>query len=80
MLSIDFSDQKDVQLIHETLQGFVKRKVPVRFGLAPLLKSQGAVAQAKIVYHLLNTYGLNALFSYLETVRTHYGFCSRFGG
>jgi len=69
ILSIDFADLKDVQLVVENLQGFVKRKVPVRFGLVPIVKSKGAVAQAKVAYHLLETYGLSALFSYLETVR-----------
>jgi UDP-glucose:glycoprotein glucosyltransferase len=68
VIMIDFSDSKDVQMVLETLQSFVKRKVPVRFGLVPTIKYQGAAAQAKIVYHLLNNYGLNALFDYLEKV------------
>ena len=65
---LDFSRAKDVQIVVETLQGFVKRKVPVRFGLVPMISTPGAVSQARIVYHLLDAYGLNAVFSYLEAV------------
>ena len=51
-----------------SLQTFVKRKIPIRFGIVPMTTSAAAIDQAKIVYHLLDTYGLSAVFAYLEAV------------
>lgn len=47
---------------------FVKRKIPIRFGIVPLAASVAAIDQAKVAYHLLDTYGLSAVFTYLENV------------
>lgn len=62
---VDFSNFKDVTLVVETLQNFIKRKVPIQFGLVPQLGSMAATQQAETVYHLYNTYGLSATFEYL---------------
>jgi len=62
----DFSKYEDVALIVETLQNFVKRKIPIRFGLVPKGDSTAAVEQAKVAYYLLDTYGLLGLLDYLE--------------
>lgn len=59
---------KDVELLVESLQTFVKRKIPIRFGIVPMTTSAAAIDQAKIMYHLLDTYGLGAVFAYLEAV------------
>ncbi|KAH0556426.1 hypothetical protein GP486_005655 [Trichoglossum hirsutum] len=66
VVPLDFSDPGDVELVVETLQAFVRRQIPVRFGLVPLLNSESSKKQAKIVYHLLDTYGISAVLSYLE--------------
>lgn len=63
---VDFSDYADVTLVTETIQSFVKRKLPIRFGLVPILKSPAGVEQARAVYHLFDTYGLAAALGYLE--------------
>lgn len=52
----------------ETLANFVKRKVPLRWALVPNVDSEVAQQQARVVYHLLETYGLAALMEYLEGV------------
>ena len=65
---MDLTDVKDVELLVETLQGFVKRKIPIRFGIVPTTNSEAAVEQAKVVYHLLDTYGLSTVLAYLEAV------------
>ena len=62
------TDVKDVELLVESLQTFVKRKVPIRFGFVPLMKSEAAAEQAEIVHYLQDTYGLGAVFAYLEAV------------
>lgn len=66
---VDFADYKDVELVLGNLQNFVKRKVPMRFGLVPRIESDASVEQAKTVYHLLDVYGLNATMDYLTKVR-----------
>lgn len=59
---------KDVQLLVESLQTFVRRKVPIRFGIVPTAATSASQEQAKVIYHLLDTYGLSAVFTYLEAV------------
>ena len=59
---------KYVELLVESIQTFVKRKIPIRFGIVPMTTSAAAINQAKIVYYLLDAYGLSAVFAYLETV------------
>lgn len=71
ILPLDFSDVKDVELLVESLQTFVKRKIPIRFGIVPLATSEAAINQAKVAYHLLDTYGLSAVLAYLEAVSTY---------
>ncbi|KAF6218705.1 hypothetical protein HO133_006056 [Letharia lupina] len=66
IIPLDLTDMKDVELLVESLQTFVKRKIPIRFGIVPMTTSAAAIDQAKIVYHLLDTYGLSAVFAYLE--------------
>ncbi len=68
MIPLDFSDLKDIEMLVESLQGFVKRKVPIRIGVVPTLRTAGATDQAKAAYHLLDTYGLSGLLHYLEAV------------
>lgn len=46
----------------------MKRKIPIRFGLVPITATEGAAKQARVVYHILDTYGLGALMQYLEAV------------
>lgn len=55
-------------MLLETLQTFVKRAIPIRFGIVPLINSDVAADQAVIVYHLLDVYGLSAVLSYLSEV------------
>lgn len=66
VIPIDLTDIKDVQLLVESLQTFVKRKVPIRFGIVPTLATPASQEQAKVVYHLLDTYGLSVALTYLE--------------
>ena len=69
VMPVDLSDAKDMELVVEQLLAFVKRVVPVRFGIVPMTNSAAATDQTKVVYHLWETYGLGAVISYLEEVR-----------
>ena len=66
VLPVDLSDLKDMELVVEHMLAFVKRLIPVRFGLVPVTHSEAATEQAKVVYHLLETYGLGVVITYLE--------------
>lgn len=55
-------------MLIETMQTFVKRAIPIRFGIVPSINSDAAADQAIIVYHLLDVYGLSAVLSYLLEV------------
>ncbi|QDS71787.1 hypothetical protein FKW77_009373 [Venturia effusa] len=66
IIPIDFSDPTSVHRATETVQDFVKRKIPIRFGLVPITTTEGAAKQAQVVYHILDSYGLGALMQYLE--------------
>ena len=71
ILPVDFSDADDVFSIVQTVQNLIQRKIPLRWGLVPRTHTKGAAAQAKVVYHLLDTYGLSAVMKYLEAVRLY---------
>jgi UDP-glucose:glycoprotein glucosyltransferase len=65
---VDLTRIDDVDLIVTTIQMFVKRKIPVRFGIVPLAMSEGSVAQLKVAHYLQETFGLASLMTYLEQV------------
>lgn len=68
LITVDFSKPEDVSLVIDELQGFVKRGIAIRFGLVPVVGTKHAEAQAIVVYHLHETYGLAAVLTYLEAV------------
>lgn len=74
ILPVDFSDADDVFSIVETVQNLIRRKIPLRWGLVPRTNTPGAEAQGKVVYHLLETYGLAIVMKYLESVSYKCGF------
>lgn len=65
---LDLSDLQDTEMLVDSLYSFVQRKVAIRFGIVPSVKSAAAIDQAKIVYHLLDTYGLSAVITYMQAV------------
>ena len=66
VVPLDFSMLSEVQLVVDQLLTLVKRSLPIRFGLVPLTPTGEAIEQAKIAYHIVETYGLGALVKYLE--------------
>ncbi|KAF2012225.1 glycosyltransferase family 24 protein [Aaosphaeria arxii CBS 175.79] len=69
IVPVDFSSSDDVISVVDVIQNMVKRKVPIRWGLAPKTSSAGSVGQAKVVYHLSETYGLSAVMKYLDSIK-----------
>lgn len=66
VIPVDFSMIEDIALVAETLANFVKRKLVLHIGLVPITTSPPATEQAKILYHLLDVYGLSGAIAYLE--------------
>jgi len=71
IIPLDFTDPKDVELLVESISVFVKRTVPIRFGIVPSVSSQARKDQAAIIYHLQDTYGLSVVLAYLAYVGAH---------
>ncbi|KAL4926812.1 putative UDP-glucose:glycoprotein glucosyltransferase [Aspergillus undulatus] len=65
---VDLSNIEDVDLVTTSIQVFVKRKIPVRFGIVPLASSTESTSQAKVAYYLQETFGLSSLMAYLTEV------------
>ncbi|KAL2115102.1 hypothetical protein VTJ04DRAFT_10765 [Mycothermus thermophilus] len=65
VVPVDFTKQEDLQLVSQLL-AFIKRLIPVRMGLVPLTPTGEAIEQAKLIYYLLENYGLAAATGYLE--------------
>ncbi|AEO60260.1 glycosyltransferase family 24 protein [Thermothelomyces thermophilus ATCC 42464] len=66
VVPVDFTKPEDVEMVTTQLLGFVRRLIPIRFGLVPLTPTGEAIEQAKVVYYLLENHGLSAVVSYLE--------------
>ena len=69
VLPLDMTDPKHAELLVESIQQFVKRKIPIRFGFVPILTTSEAGEQAKLLHHLNDAYGLSAVLTYLEKSR-----------
>lgn len=67
---VDLASPKDLNMIVEILQNFVKRQVPVRIGLVPTFASLIARDNAQAAYHILDTYGLGALMTFFDSLAT----------
>lgn len=67
-MPVDFTSKDAVFTVVETILSLIKRGIPIRWGLVPHTKAPGAAEQAKVVYHLLDTYGLSTVVKYLDTV------------
>lgn len=66
VVPVDVSVADDAMLVIRQLQTFIKRGVPVRFGLVPVSSSPESTAQLKVVHYLQETFGLGSLIHYLE--------------
>ncbi|EME42212.1 glycosyltransferase family 24 protein [Dothistroma septosporum NZE10] len=66
VIPVDFAEYADATLVAEQLRSFVSRKVPIRFGLVPYIRSLASTEQTKVVYYLVDRYGLSAALEYLE--------------
>lgn len=63
--AVDLSDRDDLGLLGQ-LMSIISRGIPVRFGIVPNSASEEAAKSAKIVYHLIDTYGLEGLQLFVE--------------
>uniref|UniRef100_A0A2D0TCJ7 UGGT n=1 Tax=Talaromyces thermophilus TaxID=28565 RepID=A0A2D0TCJ7_TALTH len=66
VIPIDLTNEDDVYMVVQHIQTFIKRLIPVRFGLVPLVHSEPAKSQAKIARYLQMTHGLAAMMKYFQ--------------
>ncbi|KAL6923844.1 hypothetical protein FSST1_001118 [Fusarium sambucinum] len=62
---VDFTNLEDGRAFGQLAQ-FMKRGITIRFGIVPLAATPASIAQAKVVYHLMETYGFESLITYLQ--------------
>ncbi|QPC73004.1 hypothetical protein HYE68_003756 [Fusarium pseudograminearum] len=62
---IDFTDLEDGRAFGQLAQ-FMQRGITIRFGIVPLATTPASIAQAKVIYHLMETYGFESLITYLQ--------------
>ncbi|KAI1056814.1 hypothetical protein LB507_002177 [Fusarium sp. FIESC RH6] len=62
---VDFTNLEDGRAFGQLAQ-FMQRGITIRFGIVPLATTPESTAQAKVVYHLMETYGFEALITYLQ--------------
>ena len=63
---LDLARSEDLADVVESLQGFVKRTLPIRFGIVPIINDDAIAAHAQVVYYLHEAYGLSAMMEYLQ--------------
>lgn len=68
MVPVDLANVDDAQFVVKYLYAFIKRLIPVRFGLVLTASTEESKAQAKIAHYLHQAYGLASLLQYLEVV------------
>ncbi|KAL9083011.1 MAG: hypothetical protein Q9159_006030 [Coniocarpon cinnabarinum] len=66
IVPVDFEDPEDIANVVDSLQSFVKRTVPIRFGIVPLTARDAGSSHARVLYHLNDAYGLSAVMKYLQ--------------
>lgn len=65
---VDLADAEDISMVVQQIQHFIKKRIPVRFGIVPTFQEGASREQAKVARHLLHAYGLGAFMGYLEKV------------
>ncbi|CAN8104810.1 unnamed protein product [Discula destructiva] len=68
VMPVDLTQKNDTIAVVNQLQNFVKRKLPFRCGIVPLASNEASERQAKVVYHLVETYGLAGMMAYLSSI------------
>ncbi|KAF8536031.1 UDP-glucose:Glycoprotein glucosyltransferase-domain-containing protein [Trichophaea hybrida] len=68
VIPVDLTSKEDLTLIYRELRDFVERKIALRFGLVPLIKTRHAENQAKVFYHLVDVFGLQAALMYVGNI------------
>ncbi|TQV98347.1 UDP-glucose:glycoprotein glucosyltransferase [Cordyceps javanica] len=63
--ALDFSNEDDLVMVSQFMV-LIERGIPIRFGVVPVTPNLEALNQAKIVSHLMDTYGLDTLRSYVD--------------
>ena len=70
IMPIDFAELEDLQLILNILLNLVKRAIPIRIGLVPVLNSTASTLNAKVLYHVFENYGLNSGMTLVTSIGT----------
>ncbi|QPG93890.1 hypothetical protein C2857_003376 [Epichloe festucae Fl1] len=65
IFTADLTNVEDLHFISQVIS-IMKRGIPIRFGLVPLITTNIAASQAKVAYFLTRNYGIGTFLSYIE--------------
>ncbi|RKF62292.1 UDP-glucose:glycoprotein glucosyltransferase [Erysiphe neolycopersici] len=68
IIPVDLTDHLDLELILVNALNIVNRRIPIRIGLIPIINNSDTTNQAKVLYHLVDTYGLQTAIAYLRSL------------
>lgn len=68
VIPVDLANEKDVVIVAKNIDMFLRRKLPIRFGIVPMLATSESSELARVAYHLNEAYGPRALITYLQLV------------
>ena len=68
IVPVDLSDPTDPEMVTEMITSLIKREVPVRWGIVPVVTTPISEQHARVSYHLYDSYGLSALMNYFGSV------------
>jgi Na+-driven multidrug efflux pump len=66
----DLSRPSSLRFITNSLSMLIDRLFPVRFGIVPIVETEGSVKMAKVFYYLVQNYGRRATMGFFGSVRT----------
>lgn len=65
VVPVDLTKTVDLKTVMQ-LMAFIRRGLPVRFGIVPLVAGEESTDLLKVLYHLQDTYGPSALSTYID--------------
>ena len=73
VFALDLSRKEDLNRLVEEIATFIKRQIPIRFGVVPLpTEADDSATLAKIFYHLINAYGRAVAMKFAEDLHQTY--------
>ncbi|TFK82573.1 glycosyltransferase family 24 protein [Polyporus arcularius HHB13444] len=68
VLAVDLSQLSSIDFIASTVQAVIERRMPFRWGVAPLVETEDGARMARLYYYLLQNFGPTETLAFLRTL------------